>query len=187
MIIRTIENVGGHAVGRRREAGFTLLEVLVAVFVLAIGVLGMARLILIAKQVNYEAVQRSLAITLAQDMMERVRSNPRSLGSYDGASVGSGSATAQSCTGTCSATQLAAYDIYQWDQALYGSSEAAGGRALGGLVMPAGCITANANVVTVEIAWMGSRDSVIAGASTCGAAIGSRRQIVSVQSYVANL
>jgi type IV pilus assembly protein PilV len=56
-----------------RLAGFTLLEVLVAVLILSIGLLGIAGLMLNTVQNNTVASQRTIATFLAQDMADRMR------------------------------------------------------------------------------------------------------------------
>jgi type IV pilus modification protein PilV len=58
-----------------RSAGFTLLEVLVAVLVLAIGLLGLARLQMTVMKSNQSAYLRSQASLLAYDISERMRAN----------------------------------------------------------------------------------------------------------------
>ena len=58
-----------------KQQGMTLIEVLVALFVLVTGVLGAIALQTNAKQGSFDAMQRSLASALAQDIIERIRSN----------------------------------------------------------------------------------------------------------------
>jgi type IV pilus assembly protein PilV len=68
-----------------RSAGFTLLEVLVAILVLAIGLLGMARLQMTGMKSNHSAYLRSQASLLAYDITERMRANRNAAlgGNYD--------------------------------------------------------------------------------------------------------
>jgi type IV pilus assembly protein PilV len=68
-----------------RSTGFTLLEVLVAVLVLAIGLLGMAGLQMTGMKSNNSAYLRSQASLLAYDITERMRANRNAAlsGSYD--------------------------------------------------------------------------------------------------------
>ena len=60
----------------RRSRGATLIEVLIAVLVLAVGILGLMGLQINGKRTTYEALQRSAAVNLAQDMINRMRANP---------------------------------------------------------------------------------------------------------------
>lgn len=152
----------------------SLIEVLVAVFVVSIGLLGVARMELFAKQSGFEAVQRTTASMIAHDMMQKIRANPGALASYAEVTVGDGTVTAATnCkTDTCSNTQLAAWDIYEWEQLLIGSSEKAGTSNTGGLANPRGCITSTAGGAageyTVAIAWRGNTILPNSNTTTCG-------------------
>ena len=55
---------------RSKSSGFSLLEVLIAVLVLAVGLLGVAALQLNGLKTNQSALQRSLAPALAYSMMD---------------------------------------------------------------------------------------------------------------------
>lgn len=55
--------------------GFTLVEVLVALVVLAVGLLGAAAMLLESLQGSRIALERSRAVVLAGDMAERLRAN----------------------------------------------------------------------------------------------------------------
>lgn len=58
-----------------KQSGFTLLEVLVAVLVLAIGLLGLAGLMASTIRNNHSAYQRTQATWLAYDIADRMRVN----------------------------------------------------------------------------------------------------------------
>ena len=62
--------------------GATLLEVLIAVVVLAIGLLGFAALQSTSLQSGHSSYQRSQATWLAYDMLDRMRANPDNLAEY---------------------------------------------------------------------------------------------------------
>ncbi len=57
------------------QKGFTLLEVLVAIVVLSIGLLGLAGLMASSVRNNHSAYQRTQAAWLAYDMVDRMRAN----------------------------------------------------------------------------------------------------------------
>lgn len=59
----------------KRIEGFTLIEVLIALFVLAIGLLGMATLMMTSMQSSQGASQRSAATLATYDLIERMRAN----------------------------------------------------------------------------------------------------------------
>jgi type IV pilus assembly protein PilV len=60
---------------RTQQAGFTLLEVMVAVFVLAIGLLGMAHLQVTTLKANTTAGIKTQANILAGSILERMKAN----------------------------------------------------------------------------------------------------------------
>jgi len=101
-----------HASGR--QEGFTLVEVLIAVLVLLIGLLGLAGLQAQALRSNQIAYMRTQATILAYDIIERMNANRAAAlaGSYDGAAGTQNT----DCTSTtaCSSAAMAANDVYEW-------------------------------------------------------------------------
>ena len=106
--------------------GMTLIEVLVALLVLGIGVMGYAALQLRSVKMTEGTYDRSQAMAIAQDAMERIRANNTNdaLLFYRGNAWTTGTNTApdQSCTITsavptsddkCTSVQVATEDIYQ--------------------------------------------------------------------------
>jgi len=184
------------AAGHSTQAGLGLVEVIVALLVLATGVLGLLGTQLKAKQANYEAIQRSTATNLANDILERMRGNPGELHSYGVQELGSAPliAAIQCNTAACSASDLAAFDLYEWSRLLEGVSEeitVAGITSFaGGLVDSRACIDASNGSVSVAIAWRGVSDSVNPGGSSCGQSSGlygaanERRRLLVVKSFV---
>lgn len=60
---------------RNTQAGFTLLEVMIAVLILGIGLLGLAHLQITSLKHNQSAEFRSYASVMAADMLDRMRAN----------------------------------------------------------------------------------------------------------------
>lgn len=151
----------------RRQAGVGLLEVMITVIVISVGLIGMAGLQVATKRAGFQATQRTLALTLANDMMQRLTLNPASLATYaTGANpLGSGSIASAptKCLGTaaaanCTAAQLAAWDRWEWEQRIDGVStlnKDASNANAGGLVSPRGCVVVNGRQVRVVINWRG--------------------------------
>lgn len=68
----------------RAQCGFSLIEVLVALLLVALGVLGAAALQLNALRYTQDSAYRVQASLLATDLLERMRANPEQLASYAG-------------------------------------------------------------------------------------------------------
>ncbi|MDF3867492.1 type IV pilus modification protein PilV [Pseudomonas denitrificans (nom. rej.)] len=103
---------------KRKSAGFTLLEVLIAMMILAIGLLGMASLMVTSLQNNQGAYARAQATTLAYDIVERMRAN-RPQAEIDNSPYAITSGTPAVSTKDCSAngctpSEMAAWDLAQW-------------------------------------------------------------------------
>jgi type IV pilus assembly protein PilV len=107
-----------------RNAGFSIVEVLVALVVLSIGMLGIAALYVESLRAGRTAVYRTQAVNLASDMADRIRANRNAREAYDLAAddepVERGcAATAEDATpNTCSAAELAEDDMARWRAAI---------------------------------------------------------------------
>jgi type IV pilus assembly protein PilV len=66
----------------QRQQGFGLVEVLAAMLVLAVGVVGFAALQMRAVQTSGDAYYRTQAISIAQDLAERTHANPSQVAYY---------------------------------------------------------------------------------------------------------
>jgi type IV pilus assembly protein PilV len=165
------------------QRGFSILEVVVTLLVVSIGLFGVARLQALSKSANYEAMQRTSAALLAHDFLERVRANPTALDSYvPAANLGQsslGAAPALDCanaTAPCTPAQLAARDLWAWEQLLDGAQEIRGGASTGGVALPATCFTGpaggGAGMYTLAIAWRGVTALTNPTINDCGAASG---------------
>lgn len=130
----------------RTARGFSLLEVLVAVIVLAIGLLGLARLQAQALKTNHSAAQRSQAVMLAYYILDAMRVNRAAAlsGSYN-----IGSASTPVCTAP-SGSGLTGHDLGAWFSALK--------QNLGDANTTCATIVCGANAVcSVRIFWDDSR------------------------------
>lgn len=102
---------------RDRSAGFAMLEVLIAVLVISVGLLGIARLQTAGVRFNHVSYLKSQAALQANDMADRLRENQLgvSAGAYNNLS---GSSSDPGCIASgCAAGQLAQYDYHAWSQA----------------------------------------------------------------------
>jgi type IV pilus assembly protein PilV len=129
-----------------KQSGFTLLEILVAMLVLAIGLLGLAGLMTSSMRNNLSASHRTQATWMAYDIVDRMRANRASavIGGYN-TSMGAGAICFPAAT---TGTATPALDIAAWKNQL-------------ACALPAGdgSITVNINtrVATVQVQWDDSR------------------------------
>lgn len=91
---------------RERNGGFTLLEVLIALIVLSIGLLGLAALQGVGLRSSQEAYLTSQAGLLAYDLADRIRANPAPVDEYTNFAPG--------CPQTIATTPLVAADLGEW-------------------------------------------------------------------------
>lgn len=90
-----------------------MIELLVAVLVMGIGVLGITGLQMVSLQNNRGALLRAEAVLLAYDMMDRVRANPGQ--NYGGLALGAAPPAPTNCAaGACSEAQMVAFDQASW-------------------------------------------------------------------------
>lgn len=92
-----------------RARGYSMLEVLLALVVLSVGLLGAAAMLLDSLRTHGGALRRMGATQVARDMAERILANPRGRANYDtrGAAPDVGDCVE---SGDCEALQLAAID-----------------------------------------------------------------------------
>lgn len=148
---------------RSRESGVTLIEVLFAVVVTVIGLLGMVALQMRAYSNEAESYQRAQAAVLLEDMANRIRANGDNASAYVAQNVGTGDA--QQCAG---ATSVAAHDVCEWGNLLRGAAEVHEGARVGAMLAGRSCITnPGPNLYVVTVVWQGSVPSA-APAATCG-------------------
>ena len=124
-----------HPTPWKDQRGVSLVEVLTAVLVLAVGTLGVAALQTAALRDNRDALQRTEAILLAGDILEHARANPP--GRY-AIALGAGPPSALSCLGAdCSSDQLADFDLATWKCRFGKWEKSAACKALWAALMPA--------------------------------------------------
>jgi type IV pilus assembly protein PilV len=184
----------------RKQSGFTLIEVLIAVVIFGVGLLTVASLQIVARQANYDAVQRTTATHLAQGMLERMRANRPALGTYTSGgervlgnnSLGGDDGSCRARNAPCDAAAMAVADLREWEQLLDGSYEVADGAGVGGLVSPTACIrgSGGTGAYAVAIAWRSANEQTVAPADNCGAgnaAYGASdefRRVVTVRTFI---
>jgi len=101
------------------NAGFTLIEVLITMFVIAIALLGTAALQAYSMKVNQGGQFRAQAVLLGGDLLERIEANNPAAIAGQYAAVLPNKAKASDCIAdSCSANQMASYDLQEFQEAL---------------------------------------------------------------------
>jgi len=103
---------------KNHQVGFSLLEILIAIVIVSLGLLGIVQMQVSNIQFINNAKQRSEAIQLTNDIIDRMRANVAETvnGSYN---IGFGGAlkaptNCTSATANCNPATLAAYDLASW-------------------------------------------------------------------------
>lgn len=107
------------------EHGFSLMEVMVALVIFSIGLIGLAGLQSASLGYNHSAYMRSQATYLAYNILDKMRANPAKAknGNYAALAASYGYAGVQhscyySTSASCSDQQIVETDLYEWNQAL---------------------------------------------------------------------
>lgn len=121
---------------RKSSRGFSLIETLVAMVVLATGMLGIAALYVESLRAGRSAHSRTLAINLAADMADRIRAN-RSGRQFYAVAAGNAGAQPTPCgelrniaAQNCTPQQMAEFDIWLW-KSMVGDTSTSNYRKMG--------------------------------------------------------
>ncbi|HTV51139.1 MAG TPA: type IV pilus modification protein PilV [Steroidobacteraceae bacterium] len=115
--------------GAAAAPGFTLVEVLVALVVLSIGLLGIGKLMLFSSRANDSAYMRTQATALAYMIMDDMRANrTQAIGGAYQIAFGAATNPGTNCdTATCTPAVLASYDLWTWQSQLASALPAGNG------------------------------------------------------------
>jgi type IV pilus assembly protein PilV len=173
-----------------RGAGFTMIEVLVSVLIIALGLLGLAGMQSRMQQAEFESYQRSQALVLLHDMVDRININRLTAscfaisdGTATAAVYGTNSNALPAC-GFSTAANNAVADaaIAEWDSLLKGSGETKNAAQVGAMIGARGCVNYSVasevanpaggtfngtGIYTVAVSWQGIFDTV-APSVNCG-------------------
>jgi type IV pilus assembly protein PilV len=150
----------------QRFEGFTLLEVLITIIILAFGLLGVAGLQSKYLAAEMESYQRSQALILLNDIANRIVANrPEAtvvtspVPYVTATALGTGDSPASSCP----TSPISSRDKCEWSKALLGAAELSGASAstaakIGAMAGARGCVELSATTppsYRVSVAWQG--------------------------------
>ncbi|TNC97303.1 MAG: type IV pilus assembly protein PilV [Gallionellaceae bacterium] len=106
---------------KQRQDGFSMIEILITLVIIATALLGTAGLQLYAMKVGQSGQFRTQAVFLASDIAERIEANKLGAvaGNYVVAAASAASSAGTDCSlNPCAPAVLAAWDISQWEGAI---------------------------------------------------------------------
>lgn len=173
-----------------KQAGVGLVEVLVALLVFSIGMLGVASLQVLSTKSSFEAQQRQEAVLLANEMVARMKSSGLTfLEAKDAANYSDFNTTAISddapvkvCNtagSACTSADLAAWDKYIWKRSV--KAAAIDNMDNQGLLNAVGCVEFSADAdktIRVVVSWdsMTSMGTKITSDIPAGCRLGTNTQ-----------
>ena len=163
------------AATRNRSAGFSLLEVLLTLFIVTVGLLGLVGMQVVAQEAEAESYQRAQALVLMNDIVDRINTNRKAaicysittdpnsgaphLGTAGTGKYAIGSYSCPSLATNPLAVARAQFDLQAIDDLLLGATETTGGGAtrVGAMLGARACIGFDAATQTysVAVAWQG--------------------------------
>ena len=150
-----------------RQTGFTLLEVMIAMVIFSIGLLGLAGIQAVSLQSNNSAYMRTVAMQYSYNMADLIRSATDTQGAVDATfSDGFDSSLGDEPTDcivndaatNCSLSDMADFDIYHWKRRLADKDS--------GLPSGRGTLSKNGDIYEIKIMWDENRTGTTA--ETCG-------------------
>ncbi len=105
-----------YGIAIKKSCGATLLEMMISLFVMGVGMLGVLGMQTQAMRFNHQAYSYSQAVFLAQDILESMRAN-RAVAPIYQIAMGNNAGVAKACEGVnanCNAQQMRDWDIQHW-------------------------------------------------------------------------
>lgn len=140
-----------HVYSRRSTRGASLIEVLVAVLIMAIGLLGIAALQAAALRNGQSALERTQGVVQTYAMLDAMRANAT-------AARANNYNKAKTCTAPAVPTTGATLVDNDWNSWMTALQASMGASACGQ-------ITCASNVCTIVVTWDDSRGTAVAGAT----------------------
>jgi type IV pilus assembly protein PilV len=160
---------------RRRARGFSMLEVLISLAIMAFGLLGLVGMQAVAQKAELDSYQRAQALVILSDIIDRINTNRNAATCYSittdttngtpylGSTAGGSHYSVGSFSCPAAATNpdgvvRAQLDLTAIDQMLQGYAEQLSGGQVGAMIGARACIAFNtaSQAYTVAVAWQGS-------------------------------
>lgn len=107
--------IASHPNSAQRQRGISLIESLVAIVVMALGIMGILGVQMRTLSDTSTSVRRAQAVRLIEDLGERMKANPSALANLNTyVSNFAAVPSVGSCATGCNPAQLAAYDLAVW-------------------------------------------------------------------------
>lgn len=135
---------------RNLEKGFTLLEILIAMLIIAVGILGHAKMQVKSMDIGQRAGFAQIANLALLDLSQRIRVNPEA--AFDSTNLNIGTPNKCSSTVPCSRDEFAKYEVKDWYDDLNAQ-----------LPLPQFSIATAGNLVTITLVWDAARTGVASG------------------------
>jgi len=138
--------------GFAKQRGFTLIEALISIFLVAIGLLGLLGLHVRSQAAELESYQRAQALVLLYNMVDKIKiarvvascfvqTDPTTGESYYGTAGPAHIGTPNCAGGTAAENTLANGLMSDWDTALAGAGETKAGVQVGAALGTRGCVS----------------------------------------------
>lgn len=171
MVVRSLRKQSAHR-------GFSMIEVLVTIAIIAFGLLGIAGLQVRLQMSEMESYQRSQALLLLNDMANRIAVNRNNAASYVTTAA---NPLGEGMVCPTTTTTVAQRDLGEWCNALQGAGETtdSGATKVRVLIGGRGCVESVGSDYLVTVVWQGRTPisapptSVACGANSYNAASGS--------------
>ena len=145
-----------HDTSTKSVSGIGLLEVLIAVLLISVGFLAVARMQVEGMRFSQSAYYRSQGYFMANEIIDRMRANLQGVaaGAYDDKSTDSSYAAPDCSTAVCTPVQIALKDLSEWRANLYPDNNArpalpsSDGTAASGEIISRGN-----NEFTIKLSW----------------------------------
>ena len=190
-----------------------MIEALVSLIIIMFGLLGLAGLQTRMQQAEFESYQRSQALVLLYDMIDRINTNRATVPCFVVTTdltagtnyLGAGAAAPTPCGySTTENNAIADIAIREWDNLLKGVAETKGVNQVGAMTGARGCISYNSGaelpdaagapiagtgIFTVAVAWQGTSETFAPTVACANDLYGTemRRRVVSETFRIANL